>query len=149
MSTKIAFPTDDGETISRHFGRAAYFQVVVWADGAVQAQEMRQKPAHKHAHDHHHGHDRDPGHIHLHEETPAHIHEAGRGRTHDHDNKFALLQDCDVFIGAGMGRSAYQRLQQMALEVYVTGAKTIEDALAQYKAGTLTSDMRRVHDHSH
>jgi predicted Fe-Mo cluster-binding NifX family protein len=152
MSIKIAFPTDDGETISRHFGRADYFQVVTWADGAVQAKEMRQKPAHNHEHGHgHHHHDEEDEHgrVHLHEETPAHVHEAGHGHGRAHDDKFALLRDCDVFIGAGMGRPAYQRLEQMDLEIYVTGAKTIAEALAQYEAGTLISDMRRVHDHAH
>lgn len=111
---KIAFPTDDGETISRHFGRAPYFKVIALENGAVAATEMRGNPA-------------DEG----------------------HGAKFALVADCQVLIGGGMGQPAYDRLQAMGLSVYLIGEKSITAALAQYQAGGLTSDLRRVHAHHH
>ncbi|MEZ4519318.1 MAG: NifB/NifX family molybdenum-iron cluster-binding protein [Chloroflexota bacterium] len=40
--TKIAFPTDDGQTISRHFGRAARFLVLTVEDGQVVVRESHQ-----------------------------------------------------------------------------------------------------------
>ncbi|MBE2201169.1 MAG: hypothetical protein IAE79_21325 [Anaerolinea sp.] len=123
MTLKIAFPTDDGETISRHFGKAAFFQVVTLADGNSPTTELRAPSAPEHA--------------------PGESHE------HAHAHKFDLLQDCDVLIGAGMGESAHARLQSMGITIFLTGAKTIVDALQQYEAGTLTSDMRRVHAHHH
>ncbi len=43
--TKVAFPTDDGETISQHLGQALFFQVVMIEDGKVQSSERRENPA--------------------------------------------------------------------------------------------------------
>ena len=40
---KIAFPTDDGETISKHLGQAKYFQVMMFENGHVQSTERREK----------------------------------------------------------------------------------------------------------
>lgn len=113
MTTKIVFPTDDGETISRHFGRAAYFQVVTLAAGTEPEIESRSAA------------------------TPG----------GDHGGKFAIVQDCDVLIGAGMGDSALNRLQAMGLQVILTGEKRIADALAHFQAGSLTHDPRRAHAH--
>lgn len=124
MHIKIAFPTDDEETISRHFGSARYFQVLTLADGTQIAAERREKGGHDH-HNHEHG---------------------------QHNSKFALLHDCQVLIGAGMGQPAYDKLQALGLTVYLTGEKTIAVALAKYHAGKLDNDLRRVHahhDHSH
>ncbi|MCA9957780.1 MAG: hypothetical protein KC443_02020 [Anaerolineales bacterium] len=128
MSKKIAFPTDDGETISRHFGSAHYFRVIDLDNGQA---EMREKEGH-HSHDHEHEH---------------HHHEPGH--EHGHGGKFALLHDCATLIGAGMGQPAYNRVQQMGLEIILTGEKLITTALEKYVAGTLSSDMRRVHAHHH
>ena len=56
---KIAFITDDGKTISQHFGRASHYLVVEVEDGVIQHQEMREKLGHQqfadHAHQHQHG----------------------------------------------------------------------------------------------
>lgn len=130
---KIAIPTDDGETISRHFGSSQYFQVVTLIDGQEPQTELRKKPGHgpkhEHAHNHDHGHD--------------------HGNHKGHGGKFALLQDCAVLIGAGMGQPAYDRLQQMGLHVILTGEKQIGAALAKFQNGELSSDMRRVHAPHH
>ncbi len=38
---KIAFPTEDGETISAHFGRAPFFTVVILNEGEAPQFEKR------------------------------------------------------------------------------------------------------------
>ena len=43
---KIAAVTEDGVTISQHFGRAPYYVVLTIADGQVVAREQREKVAH-------------------------------------------------------------------------------------------------------
>jgi predicted Fe-Mo cluster-binding NifX family protein len=43
---KIAAVTDDGETISQHFGRARYYKVYVVDDGTITGREMRDKAGH-------------------------------------------------------------------------------------------------------
>ena len=124
---KIAFPTEDGQTISRHFGRAPLFKVIAIQNGVQTAVELRGNP----------------------NEQSPHEHEHQGGRNQGHGAKFALVADCQVLIGAGMGQPAYDRLQNMGLEVFLTGEKQIDAALAHYINGTLTSDMRRIHAHHH
>jgi len=45
---KIAVITDDGKSISQHFGRAPYFAVVTIEDGKIVNHEMRNKMGHSH-----------------------------------------------------------------------------------------------------
>jgi predicted Fe-Mo cluster-binding NifX family protein len=138
MSIKIAFPTDDGEKISRHFGAARYFQVITVAENGQTSAELRDKGGHGG-----HGQRHEQGHEH------GHSHEHGHEHGHGHGPKFALLADCQVFIGAGMGQPAYDRLQNLGLTVYLTREKSIADALAKYQADAIDNDMRRVHAHHH
>ena len=42
---KIAIATDDGKTISRHFGRARMYAVLTVQDGTVVCRELRDKSA--------------------------------------------------------------------------------------------------------
>ena len=45
---KIAAITDDGNTISQHFGRAAYYLVVTVENGQIIDREFREKLGHAH-----------------------------------------------------------------------------------------------------
>jgi predicted Fe-Mo cluster-binding NifX family protein len=135
MTIKIAFPTDDGRNISRHFGQAAQFLVLTVEDGQVVARESRMKPAHSH-------------------EPAAQVSlgdiavTQGQGGGGDgHQGMFDLLADCQVLMAGGMGQPAYDRAAALGLEVVLPGEKDIEEALDAYLAGTLQSDMRRVHAH--
>jgi predicted Fe-Mo cluster-binding NifX family protein len=123
--TKIAFPTDDGETISKHLGQARFFQVVTLQNGQVQSSEQREKAAHSH-----------------------------QGRVHDHAAGFHpgqamvdVIRDCQVLIAGGMGQPMYNRATSSGLVVILTGEDRIEDALEVFQRGDLSSDMRRVHAH--
>lgn len=124
--TKIAFPTDDGQTISQHFGMASYFVVASLPDGQEPAFEQRPK-AHHSSHDHSHG---------------EHDHQQGVGA-----QMFTPLSDCQVLIAGGMGQPAYDRAVQQGLQVFLTSERTIPAALAAYQAGQLQSDPRRIHQH--
>jgi predicted Fe-Mo cluster-binding NifX family protein len=124
---KIAFPTDDGETISRHPGQAQFFQVAVFEDSGVFHFEKREKS-------HHNAGANGSGH---------HEH-SGQGIGH---SMFASIADCHVLISGGMGQSAYQRAQALGLEVLLPGEKNIYKALEAYRSSTLESDMRRIHKH--
>ncbi len=123
--TKIAFPTDDGETISKHLGQARYFQVVTLEDGQVQSSERREKASHAHQ-DHHHEQ------------------EAG---VHPGQQMIEAIQDCQVLIAGGMGQPMYNRAVSAGLTVYLTGEEQITAALNAYQQGNLSSDMRRIHTH--
>ena len=45
---KIAFPTDDGETISRHLGESQFYIVALLDDIGNVTFERREKPHHQH-----------------------------------------------------------------------------------------------------
>ncbi len=123
--TKIAIPTDNGETISKHLGQAHYFQVITLENGQIQSSERRDKASHSHQ-DH------------------QHEHEAG---VHPGQAMIETVQDCQVLIAGGMGQPMYNRAVSSGLEVYLTGEDRIVNAVEAYGQGTLPSDMRRIHMH--
>jgi len=123
---KIAFPTQDGVTLSGHLGGAPYFLVVALGEDGAKQREQRSKPVHRHG----------QGDEHNHEMTPGNA-RAGK--------MLALVEDCQVLISRGLGQSAYERAQSLGMEVWLTAEKDITTALKAYLAGTLVSDLRRVH----
>ena len=147
---KVAFVAEDEQTISAHFGRAPYVVVVDVVDGQPAGRELREKAGHGghgHSHDHasanagginvtldahDHGHDHEDDHEHHH---------------HDHSGMFASMQDCDVMIVRGIGSPALTHAQNQGLDVYLTGEKTVDAALARLLAGTLDNDEWRIHHH--
>jgi predicted Fe-Mo cluster-binding NifX family protein len=123
---KIAFPTDDGETISRHMGRAAYFLIAVLDDSGAVRFEQREKP--------HHSDEAEAG---QHEHS-----ESGMGPA-----MFAPIADCQVLISGGMGEPAFEHAQAQGLKVVLPAEKNIKAALEAYRNGNLESDLRRIHKH--
>ena len=123
--TKIAFPTDDGETISKHLGQAHYFQVVSFENGQIQSSERREKASHTHQ---------------------DHSHEQETG-VHPGQQMIEAISDCQVLIAGGMGQPVYNRAVSAGITVYLTGEDRISDALKRYEQGNLVSDMRRIHMH--
>ncbi len=122
---KIAFPTEDGETISAHFGRAPFFVVVTVNEGEAPRFEKRSKAFHGSLE-----HAPEPGH-----------------QGHDHQTMFAPIADCQVLIAGGMGQPAYDHAVAAGLQVLLTGEKTFSTALEAYRSGLLLSDLRRIHRH--
>ncbi len=121
----IALPTDDGKTISPHFGRASRFVVFYVENSRVVAREERPKP----------------------QVPPRHSHEPGTIRRRVQE-MVAPVRECRVLIVGGMGRPGYEFLTQQGYEVYLTGGN-VEDAVQAYLAGQLRSDLRRLHDPHH
>ena len=153
---KVAFPTDDGTTIGRHLGQAKTYVVATLEDGAAPRFETRPKQYHG---AHHHDHDpkdsspapqpvsMDAIQFTPHAQAPADRTEPENAQ-HDHgqhSGMFVPLTDCQVLIAGGMGQPAYDHAVGLGLQVILTGAHTIAEALAAYRSGTLQSDMRRVH----
>ena len=123
---KVAFPTDDGKTISPHFGRAPYYLIAVFEEGSEAHFEQREKT--------HHGADERGGH---HEE---------HNHNRDHSDMFASLSDCQVLIAGGMGQPAHSHALSMGLQVILPAEKDIENALTLFQRGELKSDPRRIHN---
>jgi predicted Fe-Mo cluster-binding NifX family protein len=117
---RIAIPTNDGATISAHFGRSAAVLVFEIEDGRIKGREVRANAPH---------HSHEPG---------ACGHEAGDSGSHNHDGILAALSDCDVVICAGMGGRAADALKAAGIaEIATTTPGPAEEAVAAFLAGAL------------
>ena len=134
---KIAAVTDDGETISPHFGRATKYAVLTIEDGRVTERELRDKAGHRdfqHDESHHHEH---------------HDDERGRGfgrhAGEKHRLMFAAIPDCDIVLARGMGQGAYQGLHQKAIQPIITDIAEIEAAVQAVIDDTIEDHTERLH----
>jgi predicted Fe-Mo cluster-binding NifX family protein len=128
---KIAFATEDGQTISQHFGRAPYYVVLTIEDGKVVGREQREKASHGPGEHHHGAHD--GAHEHSHDDEPL------------HNRMAASITDCAAMVVRGMGRPAYESVLQSGVRPIVTTVPSIDEAAAAYVAGTLTDHVERLH----
>ena len=128
---KIAIPTDDGVTISAHFGHATYFLVADIEAGQVVSKTLRERPGNGHHEHHEHHHD--------------HAHHQGHGPA----NKFQPIRDCDVIMSRGMGQPAVNYAESLGMKVVLTDHKRIDDALAEAAQGVFHSNPRRIHRRPH
>ena len=113
---KIAFATEDGKTISAHFGRAPYYAVVQVSEGKVLAQEARAKTHHDNGH---HG--------------------------HSHADMFASIADCQVLVVGGMGMPAHEAALAHGLKVIPANPRDISTVIQAYLDGTLQENPRLIH----
>lgn len=138
---KIAAVTDDGTSISAHFGRAAYFLVATVEDGRIVESEMRPKEPRRHESGH--GHDSD--HHHSHEAGGGHWHGAGPDAQAHHRRMAESIQDCEALLSRGMGHGAYQDLEAHGIRPVLTDIAPIEQAVAEYIAGRIIDHVDRLH----
>lgn len=135
--TKIAVVTDDGKTISPHFGRATKYVVLTVEDGRITERELREKASHR---------DFQAGGEHRHEH-----HDDPRGRgfgrhsLEKHQQMFANITDCDIVLARGMGQGAYSGLQQMEMQPILTEIKDIETAAQAIIDGSIEDHPERLH----
>ncbi len=131
---KIAAVSDDGITISQHFGRAAYYVVVTVNDGQIVSREQRDKMGHAQFGGEPHAEGDDPrGHGFDPASQSRHVRMAG------------AITDCQVLLARGMGAGAYDSLRAADIRPVVTDIATIDDAVRAYLAGTLTDHVERLH----
>jgi predicted Fe-Mo cluster-binding NifX family protein len=125
MQTKIAIATEDGVTVSDHFGRAPYFQVLTIEEGRIVARERRAKTFHQ-AGQHHEDHDH----------TGPDTHASGM---------VSVVHDCAAVIAGGMGKPAFTSIQAANLTPILTDVRDIEQVGRAYASGTLANHIERVH----
>lgn len=134
QNTKIAFVTDDGATISAHFGRAKYYEIVQVVNGMVTHRERREKAGHHTFAQTEHHHD--------HENGQHGFDEASRAK---HTSMIAPILDCQMMVTRGMGAGAYHHLSEANILPILTGNGTIEEALKEIINGTITNHPERLH----
>ena len=131
---KIAAVSDDGITISQHFGRAAYYVVVTVNDGKIVSREKREKMGHAQFGGETHAEGNDP-----------------RGHGYDdaaqsrHARMATAIADCQVLLARGMGAGAYDSMQAAGIRPVVTDIATIDDAVRAYLAGELKDHTEKLH----
>jgi len=127
---KIAVVTDDGKTISQHFGRAMYYVVYDVQDGVIKGSEMRDKAAH-----------------HLGGESHQHVEGDHHGPEADvkHSSMLSNVSDCEVLIARGMGWGAHEAIKGAGLKPFITDLELAEDAAKAYLAGKLDDHAERLH----
>jgi predicted Fe-Mo cluster-binding NifX family protein len=111
---KVAFPSNDSQTIHHHLGEANLLMVA-----------------------------------HLEDQNPAPQFEQ-RVKTQiaeecgHHQPIFRMLSDCQVVIAGSMCRNAFKHLNEMGLEVILTGETDIHQALDTYRRGEMVSETERI-----
>ena len=119
---KIAFPTKDNETISRHFGKMTAMVVVALEDDNEVDREIRDMASMPACGGADHG-------------RPAYV--------------VDTLNDCDVVIANGIGMPLAERIGNGGTEVILTRTRTIDGALAAYLDGTIAHEPSLAHQVNH
>ncbi len=119
---KIGVATDEGETVSPHFGMARFYLVFAIEEGVVKGREMRPKKWHQH-----HGEGHSDG---------GTMREGGSDH-HGHGEMLSNVMDCEVLVARGMGRPMYDSILQMGIKPYVTKIARAEEVADAYINGTL------------
>jgi predicted Fe-Mo cluster-binding NifX family protein len=130
---KIACITEDGQTISQHFGHAPYYLVLTIEDGTIVHKEMRDKLGHQHF---------AAGEAQV-EHGPQHgIDPASHNR---HVSMAQAIADCQVLLCRGMGYGAYQSMQQLGIKPIVTDIADAQTAALAYVQGQVVDHTERLH----
>jgi predicted Fe-Mo cluster-binding NifX family protein len=131
---KIALITDDGQTISQHFGRAPYYLVVTIEEGKEVQREMRDKLGHNHFASQEHA-------VH----NPNERHGFDTGSHNKHTSMAQTIADCEAIICGGMGAGAYESMRQLNIRPVVTDLRKIDDAIQAYLTGSLKDRTELLH----
>jgi len=133
---KIAAVSEDGVTISQHFGRAPFYVVVTVEDGKIVSSEKRDKMGHNQfgVETHEEAHGEDPR---GHGFDPA--------AQNRHARMAAAIADCEVLLARGMGAGAYESMKQTNIRSVITDIANIDEAVQAYLAGSLKDHVEKLH----
>ncbi len=133
---KIAIVTDDGVTISQHYGRAPYYMVYTVENGKIVSQERRNKAGH---------HTLGMHDCHLDQSCHDEKHGMDAGSQAKHAGMLANILDSQVLIAGGMGYGAYESLESGGIEPIITDVESMEEAVKLYLEGKLVNLMEKLH----
>lgn len=131
---KIAAITDDGKSISQHFGRAAYYLVATVQDGQIVQRELRNKLGHAHfANEPHAG------------DQPGQPHGMDAVSHNKHVQMAEAIADCQALLCRGMGMGAYESMKAVGIRPVVTDISEIDAAVMAYVNDELVDHVDRLH----
>ncbi|NMC55364.1 MAG: cupin domain-containing protein [Chloroflexi bacterium] len=134
MNMKIAVITDDGKSISQHFGRAQYYLILTIEEGQVVAREMRSKTGHTHYVSNAHS-----------EESQGAGHGMDATSHNKHVSMAETIADCKALLCGGMGMGAYQSMAQLNIQPVVTTHRNIDEAVQAFIDGKLIDHTELLH----
>jgi predicted Fe-Mo cluster-binding NifX family protein len=131
---KIAAITEDGKTISQHFGRAPYYLVVTVENGQITERQLRDKLGHFHFANQPHE-----------AEQPNQPHGMDPASHNKHLQMAEAIADCEALLCRGMGMGAYQSMQAFGIRPVVTDIAAIDEAVMAYVGGSIVDQVERLH----
>jgi predicted Fe-Mo cluster-binding NifX family protein len=134
---KIAAVSEDGVTISQHFGRAPFYVVVTVENGQIVSREQRDKLGHAQFAG-------DPHTEEAHGEDPR-GHGFDPAAQNRHTQMAAAIADCDALLARGMGAGAYQSMEQAKIRPILTDIPTIDEAAKAVASGQIVDHTERLH----
>jgi len=131
---RVAVVTDDGKTVSSHFGRATHFLVATVEDGKIIGRELREKLGHgRFANEPHEPH---------HSGQPHGMGPQAQGR---HAQMLEPIADCEALLCGGMGYGAYENVKQRGIRPVVTDIADVDQAVIAYAEGRIVDHIDRLH----
>ncbi len=129
---KVAAVTDDGGTISQHFGRAIFYEVFTIENGKITKRERREKMGHHNfaQEEHHHSNGQ---------------HGFDESSHNKHVSMAEAIKDCKILLTRGMGSGAYQGMLQLNIKPVVTDIRNIGDAVKAVVDGTIIDHTEKLH----
>lgn len=131
---KIAAITDNGKTISQHFGRAPYYLVVTVENGEIVSSELREKLGHAHFKNQPHE-----------AEKPGQPHGMDQVSHNKHMMMSEAIMDCEALLCGGMGMGAYQSMVVRGIKPVVTDIEDISQAVMAYVDGKIEDRVDKLH----
>ena len=129
----IAAVTDDGTTISQHFGRAKFYEVLFVENGKVVKRERREKLGHNNfAQEEHHHHSGEQ-------------HGQDQHSHNKHVSMAEAIKECQILLARGMGNGAYHSMIQLNIKPVVTDIKNIDDAVQAVINGSIIDHTEKLH----
>ena len=114
---RIAVASDDGKTISHHFGRALGFQIFEIKNDRITNQVYRKNIGKSN----------------------------GECGSCNHDVIIYNIKDCDVLISYGMGRRIYDDLTKNNIQVVVSDEETVDAAVKRFIKKELENRLDKLH----
>jgi predicted Fe-Mo cluster-binding NifX family protein len=131
---KIAAITDDGNTISQHFGRAQYYLVATVENRQIVSRELRDKLGHAQFANEPHP-----------EEVPGQPHGMDPASHDKHLRMAEAITDCEALLCRGMGMGAYESMKTRGIQPIVTDIASIDEAVMAYIEGKIVDQVERLH----
>uniref|UniRef100_A0A7C3J4Z8 Dinitrogenase iron-molybdenum cofactor biosynthesis protein n=1 Tax=Candidatus Methanomethylicus mesodigestus TaxID=1867258 RepID=A0A7C3J4Z8_9CREN len=127
---RVAFVTDDGKSIYRHFGRAKYFLIVDYdKEGKIKKEVVSKSGCQSRSEK---SHDLSEEEVHL-------------GNDERHEKMSEPLEGCSAIISGGMGMGAFKSLMLKGISPIITDEEDIEKALKDYLEGKLENHLELLH----